>query len=216
MSRLFWLKVGTKNNPSGHKQSSQNDVKIEIEIDSHPLDPINVLEFYLQKIHPENPNLFAKRKKLFSKVDEIWYMKEVIGKNTLVNIMKTFSGKAGLNQIYTNHCVHASTVTHLEQAGVDDQQICSITKHKNELTLSHYISSKSDKQKTDASRILSSTFVPSSTKAMEPQSTSSMATSPSCHELDIQHICYRTSHLMQSVMPNGIFNNGTISFQRRI
>ena len=43
-------------------------------------DLVNALEFCLQKIHAENPNLFAKCKKLISKVDEIWYTKEVIGK----------------------------------------------------------------------------------------------------------------------------------------
>ena len=51
------------------------------EIDSHALDPVNVLEFYLQNLHPDNPNLFVKCKKLFSKVDEIWYMKEFIEKH---------------------------------------------------------------------------------------------------------------------------------------
>ena len=38
------------------------------DIDSHQLDAVNALEFYLQKLHQENPNLFAKCKKLFSKV----------------------------------------------------------------------------------------------------------------------------------------------------
>ena len=75
------------------------------EIDSHPLDPVNASEFYLQKLHPENPNLFPKCKQLFSKVDEIRYTKEVIGKNTLVSIMKQISDKVVLIQIYTNHCV---------------------------------------------------------------------------------------------------------------
>ena len=112
----------------------------------------------------------------------------------------------------------ASTVTHLYEAGVYAQQICSISKHKNESHLSQYISSTSDKQKRDASKILSSTFVPSSTKAMEPQSTSTMSTvtdptSSSCHELDMQDICHKTSHLMQSVTPDGAFNNCTINFK---
>ena len=151
------------------------------ENDSHPLDTVNALEFYLQKLHPENPNLFAKCKKLFSKVDEICYTKEVIGKSTLLNIMKQISDKVGHSQIYTNHRVHASTVTHLYKAGVDAQQICSITKHKNESTLSHYISSTPEKQKRHALRICRSTFVPSSTKAMKPQSTSTLSTVTELH-----------------------------------
>ena len=39
------------------------------EIDSHPLNPVNALEFNVWKLHLENPNLFAKFKRLFSKVD---------------------------------------------------------------------------------------------------------------------------------------------------
>ena len=99
------------------------------EIDSHPLDLVNALEFYLQKLHPENP--------IF------------------------------LPNVKNYHCVRASTVTHLYQVGVDAQQICSITKHKNESNLPHYIISTYNKQKRDASRISSGTFLPSSTKAME-------------------------------------------------
>ena len=49
---------------------------------------------------------------------------------------------------------------------------------------------------------------------MDPQSTSTMstatdATSTSCHELDIQDICHKTSHLMESIIPNGTFSNCT-------
>ena len=120
------LTESTENNPGGHKQSSQNcsDV-IMHEVDSHPLNPVNILEFCLQKLLPENPNLFAKCGKLFSKIDEIWYTKEVIRKNTLVNIRKQISGKAGLSQIYLYHCVRVCLPLHIYM--------------KQELMLSKYI-----------------------------------------------------------------------------
>ena len=107
------LTESTKSNTGGHKQNSReySDVRM-YEVDSLPLDPVNALAFYQQKLHPGNSNLFAKCKKLFLKLDEIWYTKEVIGKNTLVNIMKQISGKVGLSQIQKNHCVRVSTVTH--------------------------------------------------------------------------------------------------------
>ena len=38
------------------------------------------------------------------------------------------------------------------------------------------------------------------------------ATSPSCHDLNIQDICHK-AYLMQSVMPNETFNNCTKIFQ---
>ena len=57
--------------------------------------------------------------------------------------------------MYTNHCVRATTITALFQAGVDTKRICSITKHTNEATLSHYIASTTDEQKREASSVLS-------------------------------------------------------------
>ena len=76
-------------------------------------------------------------------------------KNMLSTIMQTISRKAGLSTMYTNHCVRATTITSLFQACVDSKRICSITKHKNEATLSHYIASTTDEQKREASSVLS-------------------------------------------------------------
>ena len=152
------LTESTKNNPGGQSCQDYSDVRM-YEVVSNSMDPVKAFEFYLSKLHPENKNLFSKSKKIFSR-DDIWFTKEVIGKNTLVNMMKNISNKAGLSKVYTNHCVRASTVTHLYQAGVDAHQICSITKHENESTLAHYISSTSDKQKRNTSHILSNVLAP--------------------------------------------------------
>ena len=82
------LTESTKYNPGGHKQSNQDysDVRMYENIDS-PLDPVRAFEFYVSKLYPENTNLFAKSRKHYSK-GEIWYTREVIGKNTLVNIIR--------------------------------------------------------------------------------------------------------------------------------
>ena len=53
--------------------------------------------------------------------------------------MENISSKAELSERYTNHCIRASTITALYQRGVDAKQICAITKHKDERSLSHYI-----------------------------------------------------------------------------
>ena len=120
--------------------------------------------------------------------------------------MKTISSKAGLSQVYTNHCVRASNVTKLYQAGVDAQQICSITKHKNERTLSHYISSSSEEQKRKASRILSSALECSTSTNPDPVVPKVV---PASHD-DLK--LNKTSSLMQSVMPNAFFKYCTINF----
>ena len=64
-----------------------------------------------------------------------WFKNEPMGKNAISQLMPKISKKAGLSQVYTAHCVRASTITSLHQAGVDAKQICAVTKHNNEQSL---------------------------------------------------------------------------------
>ena len=68
-------------------------------------------------------------------------------------MMERFSITAELSERYTNHCIHASTVTSLFQHGVDARKICAITKHKDERGLVHYISETTSAQKRESSKI---------------------------------------------------------------
>ena len=147
-----------KNIQGGNKQREQDysDVRM-YEVES-ALNPVRAYELLLKKLNPQNQNLFQKPMKNFVYDDPVWFTKEVLGKNTLGNIMKNISRKAGTKKTYTNHCVRATTVTDLYQAGVDTQQICAITKHCNESTLKHYMSAPSDEQKQHASTVLSTAF----------------------------------------------------------
>ncbi|CAH3185646.1 unnamed protein product [Porites lobata] len=72
--------------------------------------------------------------------------------------MENISSKAELSERYTNHCIRASTITALYQRGVDAKQICAITKHKDERSLSHYISQTTSEQKRQCSRLLPEAF----------------------------------------------------------
>ena len=154
----------TKNIQGGNKQSDQDysDTRM-YEVEGSRMCPVQAFELYSSKLHPENLFLFQKAKKNFSLDSLTWYTKEILGKNTIGDMMKNISKKAGLGKTYTNHCVRATTVTSLYQNGVDAQTICSITKHKNEGTLKHYISSRSDQQKQHTSRLLSAAMMGDST-----------------------------------------------------
>lgn len=149
----------TKNHQGGHKQKEQDysDVRM-YEMKDCALDPVAAVEMYLSKLHPDSPVLFQRPRNVFDK-DGVWFTREVLGKNTLARIMQSISHKAGLNEIYTCHCVRASTVTTLYQAGVDTQRICSITKHRNQSSLAHYIEGSTDSQKREASHILNKALV---------------------------------------------------------
>ena len=178
------------------------------QLNSSVLDPVLAYEKYMSKLNPGNNSLFQKPKRNFVFEEDSWYTKEVLGKKTLSGIMKCLSQKAGLSHIYTNHCVRASTVTTLYRAGIDTQQICAITKHRNESTLSHYITSASELQKQQASHILSAAIagsvesgsdVESEVKATEKKTVVDVSKS-------------KSSNLLQNIMSNATFQNCTINF----
>ena len=62
----------------------------------------------------------------------------VMGHNLLKNMMPLLSLRAKLSTRYTNHCVRASVVTDLKNAGYSNHEVCSVTGHKNESSLQHY------------------------------------------------------------------------------
>lgn len=72
--------------------------------------------------------------------------------------MTRISMEANLSEMYTNHCVRASAITVMFQAGVDSKQICGITKHKSDSSLAHYISGTTSEQKRHAAQVLSRPF----------------------------------------------------------
>ncbi len=149
----------SKNIQGGQKQTEQDYSDCRMYAVSAKLDPVAAFELLLLKSNPDNPFLFQKPAKNFVFESQVWFTKELLGKNTLGDMMKKISQKAGLKKTYTNHCVRATTVTDLYQAGVDTQQICAITKHRNEGTLKHYISGQSLEQKQHASTVLSSALL---------------------------------------------------------
>ena len=44
----------------------------------------------------------------------------VVGVNTIANFMKTISMKAELSQIFTNHSITATSITVLDECGVEE------------------------------------------------------------------------------------------------
>ncbi|KAK3718797.1 hypothetical protein QZH41_003008 [Actinostola sp. cb2023] len=147
----------TKNHQGGSKQSDQLYSDVHLYGTSDALDPVAAFEFYLSKSHPEceTPNQHVGKTSTGN-----WFRNEPLGKNTITKIMERISVKAELSERYTNHCVRASTVTSLYQRGVDTKKICAITKHKDERSLSHYISQTTSAQKRECSKLLNEALQP--------------------------------------------------------
>lgn len=61
--------------------------------------------------------------------------------------MATISKKAGLKHIYTNHCIRATTVTRLRDAGIAPTDIINVTGHRSVQSLEHYSKPSGDVRK---------------------------------------------------------------------
>ena len=148
----------TKNYQGGSKQKDQSYSDVRMYENSSPLDPVSSFEFYILRLNPNCQALFQTPNKHFKKEGSQWFRNEPLGKNKIAKLMENISLKAELSEKYTNHCIRASTVTSLFQRGVDAKQICEITKHKDERSLTHYISQTSSAQKRHCSRLLQEAF----------------------------------------------------------
>ena len=109
-------------------------------------DPIQVeaLDLYLSKLHPSLDRFFQRAKVPpgttlnDSHSHSHWYVNSPISHNLLNQFMKRISEQAHLSTLYTNHCLRATTIVHLKEAGVEDRKICEISGHKNPASLTAY------------------------------------------------------------------------------
>ena len=104
----------TKNYQGGSRQSDQDYHNVRMyETDVNSLlDPVNSYAFYISKLNPGIDPLFQTPYKACY-ANGCWLKCESLGKNVITKMMPTLSRKAGLSQVYTDHCVRASTVTAL-------------------------------------------------------------------------------------------------------
>ena len=172
------------------------------------MDPISSLKLMLSKHHPDCEALFQTPLTKFSEAADCWYKNEPLGKNSIAQLMPKISKKAGLSQVYTAHCVRASTIIRLHQAGVDSKQIYAITKHKNEQSLRSYIKDSSASQKRACSDILSRPFLSKEAYDVNTACSSSMAGG----EVHVSFAASSQTHSVQPIMPNCQFSSCTINF----
>ena len=100
---------------------------------------------------PTNSRIFQIAKKKTNESDGTWYTGQPLGKNTMGVTMRRISEKAGLSQVYTNHCVHASCITKLAKGGTSDSVIMTTSGHqREECFLTYNRHSETQRKKTAA------------------------------------------------------------------
>ena len=124
--------------------------------------PDNSFEKYLAKLNPDCHFLW-QRTKNFTEEDynpPIWYDNMVLGKNSLGHMMQNMSKDACLSKIYSNHCIRATCITLLDESGYEGRHIMTVSKHKSESSLKHYVSKAREKKKREMSHALSEHIIP--------------------------------------------------------
>ena len=69
-------------------------------------------------------------------------------------MMKEISSAAKLSQIYTNHCMRATSVTLLDRAGIPVHRIMQVSGHRNEGSVKVYCERQTLQQQKKCSEIL--------------------------------------------------------------
>ena len=102
---------------------------------------VRVMERYLGKLHPGLDRLFQRAAcspGMIMSDSSCWFYKSPLSHNKLDGMMKLISESAALSFSYTNHCLRATSITHMKRCGVEDRKICTVTGHKNVNSLAAY------------------------------------------------------------------------------
>ena len=99
--------------------------------------PVAGVEKYLSMLPTQNPALFPKPKSKWTR-ESFYCEKEVLGKNSLQDLMKTISRDANLHNTYTNHCIRVSLVTWLKENNVANDEIKAVTNQKSDASIERY------------------------------------------------------------------------------
>ena len=71
---------------------------------------------------------------------------------------------ANLSQVYTNHCIRATAITLLSDAGLSNRHIMTLSGHRNENSLKSYNARPSSQRLQVCSNVLSSALNPEATQ----------------------------------------------------
>ena len=103
-----------------------------------PMCPVLSFNKYVSKLHPGLDAFWQRPLDSFESCQPTWYCRVPVGKNTLSNMMPEISRKGNLSKIYTNHCVRATSITSLDNAGVEARHIMRASGHKSEASIRSY------------------------------------------------------------------------------
>ncbi|XP_072022963.1 uncharacterized protein [Amphiura filiformis] len=132
----------TKNNRGDDQEKSQGGVMLSTGIG--PRCPVNTFLLYMDKLNPGCECFWQKPKPKAKSAASVWYCNAPLGKNKIGSKMKDISLRAGTARSYTNHCLRATSVSSLQNAGFKDRDIMTVCGHHSETSIKHYARTTED------------------------------------------------------------------------
>ena len=109
--------------------------------------PVKSLKLYLEKLNPKC-DVFFQRPRKGSSCAGSCYDSQVVGMNSLKQMMKIISQEANLSIVYTNHSIRATSVVILDQAGLEARDVMTVSGHRSEKSIQQYSRTGFNKKKT--------------------------------------------------------------------
>ena len=111
--------------------------------------PLICWDTYINMIS-ESPFLFPKPSNMQPHRMTNWFCpRQVVGKNSIDNLMSDLSKTIVLSKRYTNHCIRVTMITSLKEHGYSNVQISSISGHKNPHSVDKYFRRRRDEDLED-------------------------------------------------------------------
>ena len=192
--------------------------------------PVQTIKSYLSHLNPEVDSLFQRPKEESLRFnphkDSVWFEKKVLGHNTLENMLKNMSHRAGIQPYFTNHSLRATTVTILSSVNVETRQIKAVTGHKSDASIESYCERPTldqfqrmssaltsfiqGKENTPPSRTASSSASESMKGAMEQNSPAEVVVSPRETSISAtkndENVLFSNGVDPSSILPSGNFH----------
>ncbi|CAG2219544.1 unnamed protein product [Mytilus edulis] len=121
-----------------------------------PLCPVLSFKLYLEKLHPALNDFWQRTKDSFDITDTTWYCKAPMGKNSLAVMMPEISEKAKLSRRYTNHSIRATSITAMDESGIEARHIMRASGHRSEASIRSYSKRLSENKQREMSDSLNS------------------------------------------------------------
>lgn len=121
------------------------------------LCPVKMLKLLISRTSPDSQSLFnsmTNEALKFPQLCNIWYKNSPIQKRSFSGFMPDISSNAHCSHKYTAHCLRATAITGMSDAGFEARHIMYMSGHRNEASLRSYNRNPSQLQKKDLSHTL--------------------------------------------------------------